>query len=301
MGNVQFLLGADNLGLEKYTYDAFGQPTITDWDGHYQKISQYGNRFMFTGREYIYTLGLYDYRHRLYHPGLGRFIQTDPIGLKGDPMNLYRYCGGNPINHSDPTGLNPEPKEIPPDFRWTLALHYDSANIAQGTFHYGGDKALSAKDEGSKALMPLSSDLLGRMYATHLENVREADDPSNKMTDTMGKVEREEYATTIYRTKTGLDQWGPTRGYHENGVPTSDIHGAIHGRGIRVAATHVHISGNGRHLTWDRNAAERNHYISGVGSVFAPQRLDIYVPSQSGRSPGAYFHSDDGEHVYPGH
>jgi len=105
MGNVQFLLGADNLGLEKYTYDAFGQPTITDWDGHYQKISQYGNRFMFTGREYIYTLGLYDYRHRLYHPGLGRFIQTDPIGFKGDPMNLYRYCSGNPINHSDPTGL----------------------------------------------------------------------------------------------------------------------------------------------------------------------------------------------------
>jgi len=114
MGNVQFLLGADNRGLEKYTYDAFGQPTITDWDGHYQKISQYGNRFMFTGREYIYTLGLYDYRHRLYHPGLGRFIQTDPIGLKGDPMNLYRYCGGNPINHSDPTGLNPERKELEP-------------------------------------------------------------------------------------------------------------------------------------------------------------------------------------------
>jgi RHS repeat-associated protein len=106
MGNVQFLLSGElNLGLEKYTYDAFGQPRITGWNGDVRTISRYGNRFMFTGREYLYTLGIYDYRHRLYHPGLGRFIQTDPIGFDGDPMNLYRYCGGNPILHNDPTGL----------------------------------------------------------------------------------------------------------------------------------------------------------------------------------------------------
>ena len=93
MGNVQFLMSANNLGLEKYTYDAFGKPTITTWDGAPLAVSQVGNRFMFTGREYLYTLGIYDYRHRLYHPGLGRFIQTDPIGFAGDSMNLYRYCG----------------------------------------------------------------------------------------------------------------------------------------------------------------------------------------------------------------
>jgi RHS repeat-associated protein len=106
MGNVQFLLSGElNLGLEKYTYDAFGQPRITGWNGDVRTISRYGNRFMFTGREYLYTLGIYDYRHRHYHPGLGRFIQTDPIGFGGDPMNLYRYCSSNPILHSDPTGL----------------------------------------------------------------------------------------------------------------------------------------------------------------------------------------------------
>ena len=88
MGSVQFLLGVDNLGLEKYTYDAFGQPTIKDWYGNLLATSLFGNRFMFTGREYLYTLGLYDYRHRIYHPGLGRFIQTDPTGLQIEGAKL---------------------------------------------------------------------------------------------------------------------------------------------------------------------------------------------------------------------
>jgi RHS repeat-associated protein len=106
MGNVQFLLSGElNLGLEKYTYDAFGKPRIVGWNGDVRTISRYGNRFLFTGREYLYTLGIYDYRHRHYHPGLGRFIQTDPVGFGGDPLNLYRYCSGNPILHGDPTGL----------------------------------------------------------------------------------------------------------------------------------------------------------------------------------------------------
>jgi RHS repeat-associated protein len=130
MGNVQFLLSDDptNPGLEKYTYDAFGRPTITGWAGEPRPISSYGNRFLFTGREYLYTLGLYDYRHRHYHPGLGRFIQTDPLGMQiegaklsaaqtalygdGAPKtfsssesNLYRYCHNNPVYNADPYGL----------------------------------------------------------------------------------------------------------------------------------------------------------------------------------------------------
>lgn len=127
LGNVEFLLSANNLGLEKYSYDAFGMPTITDWDGDPvpNGTSPNGNRFLFTGREYIYTLGLYDYRHRMYQPKLGRFMQVDPIGFKGDAQNLYRYCGANPILHSDPTGLL--------DYQWLSALHGDSSNNEQGT------------------------------------------------------------------------------------------------------------------------------------------------------------------------
>ena len=51
------------------------RPEITDWAGNVRADSAYGNRFMFTGREYLSTIGIYDYRNRMYSPLLGRFLK----------------------------------------------------------------------------------------------------------------------------------------------------------------------------------------------------------------------------------
>ena len=48
--------------------------------------------------------GLYQNWHRDYDPTLGRYIETDPIGLPGG-TNLYAYVDGNPVNAVDPRGL----------------------------------------------------------------------------------------------------------------------------------------------------------------------------------------------------
>jgi RHS repeat-associated protein len=48
--------------------------------------------------------GLHYNRHRYYDPNLGRYLQSDPIGHEGSPVNLYAYCP-NPLVQVDVLGL----------------------------------------------------------------------------------------------------------------------------------------------------------------------------------------------------
>jgi RHS repeat-associated protein len=50
--------------------------------------------------------GLNYQRNRYYDPESGQFTQQDPIGIAGG-INLYGYANGDPINFSDPFGLDP--------------------------------------------------------------------------------------------------------------------------------------------------------------------------------------------------
>lgn len=54
------------------------------------------------------STGLTDIGARKYDPATGRFISVDPVFENADPQqfNGYSYAGSDPVNMSDPTGLN---------------------------------------------------------------------------------------------------------------------------------------------------------------------------------------------------
>ena len=58
----------------------------------------------YAGQSVDSATGLSHNRARFYDPECGSFISKDPIGVYGG-LNQYEYCLSNPINYSDPTGL----------------------------------------------------------------------------------------------------------------------------------------------------------------------------------------------------
>ena len=104
-GSIAYLVTGTGVA-EQYYYDAYGTPTFADGNNTPLSGSNYGVDFLLNGQKWYPQLGIYDLRNRAFLPEIGRFLQPDPIGFSGDPANLYRYCGNNPANGSDPLGTN---------------------------------------------------------------------------------------------------------------------------------------------------------------------------------------------------
>ena len=107
-------LHSDHLGRPKFATRADG---TVSWDGgittpfgvQVTALAAQTQALMFPGQyEDAETTGagvtLSHNWHRTYDPTLGRYLQSDPIGLAGG-LNRYAYVGGNPVSFVDPSGL----------------------------------------------------------------------------------------------------------------------------------------------------------------------------------------------------
>ncbi len=112
-GNVTELIDInDKTNVLRYNYDAFGNITIEndltiDLGGTTVKLSEV-NPFTYRSYYWDHETKLYYLMTRYYDPDTGRFISPDSIEYL-DPstiggLNLYAYCGNDPINRYDPTG-----------------------------------------------------------------------------------------------------------------------------------------------------------------------------------------------------
>ena len=79
-----------------YWYDAFGNGL--------ESLEQVPNRICYTGQQLDGLTGQYYLRARYYNPAFGQFMQEDVY--QGDGLNLYVYCGNNPVVYYDSSGYS---------------------------------------------------------------------------------------------------------------------------------------------------------------------------------------------------
>ena len=101
----------------QYVYDAWGNCKVLNSDGvevDFEKNRNFighTNPFRYRGYYFDYETGFYYLQTRYYDPQTGRFISADSIEYL-DPetlggLNLYAYCGNNPVMATDETGTMP--------------------------------------------------------------------------------------------------------------------------------------------------------------------------------------------------
>ena len=102
-GDICKVVNESGTVVASYTYDAWGK--VLTATGSMAEI----NPIRYRGYYYDAETGFYYLNSRYYDPEVGRFINTDNInllGANGDfaSLNLFAYCGNNPITRADNGG-----------------------------------------------------------------------------------------------------------------------------------------------------------------------------------------------------
>jgi RHS repeat-associated protein len=125
---------SDDNGVKVWSasYTPFAKAIVSDDEDGDGVVITYNART--PGQYWDKESGLHYNYFRDYDPELGRYIQSDPIGLAGG-INTYGYVGGNPVNAIDPLGLDTV-------FIWKPGTYTDSSGNSYPS-SYGHTSSMS--------------------------------------------------------------------------------------------------------------------------------------------------------------
>ena len=110
-GDVRELRDLSGVAFARYDYDAYGNITSSQTFAtalislvQAQAISEI-QPLRYAGYVFDSETRLYYCSQRYYDPSVGAFISKDPAKAGGE-KSAYGYCGGEPINWVDPSGLS---------------------------------------------------------------------------------------------------------------------------------------------------------------------------------------------------
>jgi RHS repeat-associated protein len=96
----------DHLGSAAMATDSNGRVVMRaalDPYGNVEDISgTWKTKYLFTGKEYVATTGMYYFGARWYSPDLGMWISRDAVKTE---FSSYLFSGSNPLFYFDPNGL----------------------------------------------------------------------------------------------------------------------------------------------------------------------------------------------------
>ncbi len=155
LGDVNALYNVNGDLIVRYEYDAWGKVIAeTDANGNAltgtAKTWSERNPFRYRGYVYDNETGLYYLQSRYYDPEVGRFVNSDGYVSTGQGAlghNMFAYCGNNPVNCIDATGMFW--KELGEAFSngwnmlktWAKNTFGAGASIT-GTYHSNGEEIL---------------------------------------------------------------------------------------------------------------------------------------------------------------
>jgi len=141
-GSTIGLVNSSGSLATQFSYEPFGAVTASGAASTYP--------YLFAGMEYDEGTGLYHTPARYYSPRLQRFLTEDPLGFGGGDVNFLAYVANDPVNATDPSGL----QEVPGGY---CAYGYAGPAVTPGGFNNGDGFGFA----GTNASPSFGSDVAG--------------------------------------------------------------------------------------------------------------------------------------------